>query len=84
MQQPNMTLPVALSPNKLPSRVELFMDILEPALFNMGVELGCSNIRMAEHELHRPEISTVFKKMRGKRMPEDMGADLLTDACLSG
>jgi hypothetical protein len=41
--------------------MKLFMDTLQSALFNMGIKLSGGNIGMAEHELHRPEVSAVLK-----------------------
>ena len=72
-------LDVLLSP-----RMKFLMDILEPALLNMGIELGGGNIGMAEHELHRPKISAVLEQVRCKRMAQHMGTNLFVNGGLSG
>ena len=43
---------------------------------NMRVNLRRRNVRMPQHGLQRPQISAARQKMRGKGMPQDMGADL--------
>ena len=58
------------------------MQILETTAVNMGIDLGCGNIGVAEHHLHRPEIGPMLQKMGGKRVAQNMRADFLTDANL--
>lgn len=37
----------------LASGVELLVDAFKPILVNVGINLGCCNISMTEHHLHR-------------------------------
>jgi len=60
--------------------MEFFMDTLQPVLIYMGVNLGSSDVCMAEHHLHRPEVCAVAEKMGGKRMADHMGRDIFGDA----
>jgi hypothetical protein len=48
--------------------MEFLVNVFQPALLNMGIQLGGGNVGMTKHKLHRPEISAVFKQMRGKGM----------------
>lgn len=46
---------------------EMFrMHVLKAALFHMGINLSCGNIRMTEHHLDRPQVCAVVQKVRGK------------------
>jgi len=47
-------------------REKLPMNLFQPAPFNMGIDLRRGNIRMAQHRLHRAQIGSPFKQMRGK------------------
>ncbi len=44
----------------------LLMNLLEPGRVQMGVNLRGGNIRMAQHELQGPQISTLPEKVRSK------------------
>lgn len=49
---------------------------------DMRVYLGGGDLAVSEHKLNRPEIRAPFQKMRGERMPENMGTYFLLQACL--
>src|SRR5512135_411919 len=49
---------------------------------NMGVNHRRGDIGMAEQFLHRADVVIAFKKVRGKGMPEDMTAHLLSQSRL--
>ena len=42
------------------------MDLFQPFAFNVRVDLGSRNIRMAKHGLDGPKIRASSKEMRGK------------------
>ena len=46
----------------------------------MGIDLGCSNIRMAEHDLNRTEIGTIFEEVSSEGVAQGLGRDLLVYA----
>ena len=48
----------------------------ELAAVDMRVNLRRRDVCMPQHGLQRPQISAARQKMRGKGMPQDMGADL--------
>ena len=47
----------------------------------MGIDLRRGYIRMAQHDLNRPEVRTPFQEMTGKRVSYTVGRDLFFDAC---
>src|SRR5258708_2456130 len=47
-----------------------FIDLFQALLDHMRVNLSCSNIRVAQHELDRAEVRTPFKKVRGKTVSQ--------------
>lgn len=50
---------------------------------DQGVDLGCGNIRMAQHGLNGTKIRPPFQQMSGKGMPQGMGRNFFQNACLS-
>ncbi len=60
--------------------MKFFMDIFESVLVNMGVDLGGSNIAVAEHHLHGAQVGAVVEQMGGKRMADHMWGDAFVDA----
>ena len=64
--------------------MKFLVNVLEPAVFNMRVQLRCRYIRVPQHELYGPQISPVFQEMGGKGMPEGVWANLLLNARFQG
>lgn len=58
------------------------VDLTQASATYMGVDLGGGNLTVAQHELHGPEIGASFQQMGGKRVPKDMRAYFLIQACL--
>ena len=50
---------------------------LKPLLIDMGVNLRCGNIRVAEHFLDDAQVGAVPQQMRRKTVPEKMGINVL-------
>ena len=48
----------------------------QAAAINMGINLSCRDIRMAEHRLQSAQVCTARQQMRGKRVAQYMRADL--------
>src|ERR1700687_139629 len=47
-----------------------FVNLLQPFLDDVGVNLGGRNVGMPEHELHGPEVRSPLEQMRGKTVPQ--------------
>ena len=47
-----------------------FINLFQALLDHVRVNLGCSNIRVAQHELDRAEVRTSFEKVRGKTVAQ--------------
>src|SRR5678815_2154078 len=62
--------------------METFVNLLESFPNDMRVDLGCRNLRVAEHHLYRPKVCTAFQQVSRERMAEDMRRDVLTNPCL--
>ena len=46
---------------------------------DMGVDFGGQDALVPQHLLHLPDRSAAFEQMRGERVAEGVGADLLVD-----
>jgi len=46
----------------------------------MGVNLCRGNVCVAEHDLHRPQVRSVFEQVACKGMPQGVRGDLLSDS----
>src|SRR6266849_5777230 len=46
------------------------VNLLQPLLDNVRVDLRCRNVGVAEHQLHRSQIRAALQQMRGKTMPQ--------------
>ena len=57
------------------------MNLFEVGPIQMGIDLGCGDIRMAQHGLNRPEVCASLQKVSGKRMAQDMGGHFPFYAC---
>ena len=51
----------------------MFHQSFEPMLGNMRIDLGGREIRVTQHELHRPEIGAIIHQMSRKCMTERVG-----------
>src|SRR5260370_37474096 len=47
-----------------------FVNLLQPLLDDVGVNLGSRNVRVAEHELDGPEVCAALEQVRGKTVPQ--------------
>ena len=52
---------------------------MKPLPGHMGVDLGGGQIRVAEKHLDNTQVRPMIEEMRGKRMPERMGREVLPD-----
>ena len=59
------------------------INLLQPLLQNVRIDLRGRNITVPEHKLDRAQISSPFEKMRGKRVPDHMRRQGSRKACLT-
>lgn len=57
--------------------MKFFVDALQSVLIDMGVDLGCGDIGMAEHHLHRAQVGAMAEEVGGKRMADHVRRDFL-------
>ncbi len=57
--------------------MKLPVNLLEPGLVDMGVNLRGRETGMPEHLLDRAQVSSVAEQMGGKRMTQEMRPDFL-------
>ena len=62
--------------------MELPVNVSEPLLVNVRVDLGRSNIGMAEELLDDSQVGSILQKMSGKGVSEEVRVDFLGDARL--
>ncbi len=55
--------------------MRLEVDVASPAIRDVGVALGRSEIRMAEHLLHRAEVCAALEEVRRERVAQEVGVD---------
>src|SRR4051794_9460686 len=60
------------------------VDLTDPLTGHMGVELGRGDTRMTEQLLDDSQVRPTFEQMRGKGMPQRMGADRLRKTSRAG
>jgi hypothetical protein len=60
---------------KSTSGVITLVNLLQSLSRNMRIDLGRGDVRMAEHELDRPQVCPPFQKMTGEGVPEKMRGD---------
>ena len=60
----------------LASWMVLFVHLFQMLPADMGVDLGCGNVRMPEHDLNASQVRAAFQKMAGKRMTQRMRGDV--------
>ena len=58
-------------------RMKLPVYGLKPLLIDMGVNLRCRNICVAEHFLNDAQVGAIAQQMRRKTVPEKMGINVL-------
>ena len=63
---------------RLPSRarMKLAVDLLQPSLIDMGVNLGRREACVTEHLLDRPQIGSMAEQVRGNRVAQEMRPNL--------
>src|SRR5271157_2681044 len=59
------------------------INLLQPLLQNVRIDLRGRNLTVPEHKLDRAQISSPFEKMRGKRVPDQMRRQGNRKACLT-
>ena len=70
-------MPLPLRKLDLCPRMKLPMYGFKPLLIDMGVNLRCRNICVAEHFLDDAQVGAIAQQMRRKTMPEKMGINVL-------
>ena len=58
-------------------RVALVHQFDQPSAVDMGIDLRCPNIGMAQHRLQSAQVRAAFQQMRRKSMTQNMWADPL-------
>jgi len=61
------------------ARVKFFMEFFQSVLVDMGVDLGRSNVGVAQHDLHGAQVSAMGQEMGGKGVAQHVGGDGLAD-----
>src|SRR5260221_12147187 len=59
-----------------------FVNLLQPLLNDVGVNLGGRDVRMPEHELNGPEVRSALEQERGKTVPQHVRRKSHTNARL--
>src|SRR5260370_8193822 len=57
-------------PAALCTRVMRFINLLQPLLDDMGINLCGRNIRVAQHELDGTQVRAALEQMSGKTVPQ--------------
>jgi hypothetical protein len=57
----------------------LAVELFEVFLVHVGVDLGSADVRVSEHRLYEPEISSPFQQMRGKGVAQGVRGVCLSD-----
>lgn len=56
----------------------------QPAARDVGIDLGCTYVGVAEHGLYAAKVRSAFEQMRGKCVPQHVRAKVLKKAaCLA-
>lgn len=56
------------------------MDFLQPRMFHMRIDLRGLDACMAQHFLDQPQVGSAGQQVRGKTVPQRVGADLWIDS----
>ena len=62
----------------------LLMDLFQSLPRDMGINLSRRDICVAEHNLHGPQVSTMFKQVACKGMPQGVWRNFFFDPCELG
>ena len=54
----------------------LFVNLFQPFVVNVRVDLSCRYVLMAEHHLNGPQISAALEQMGCKGVPHGMRRDI--------
>src|SRR5690242_2129266 len=68
---------------QLSARVKLPMHSFETLLVDVGINLGCGNVGMAQHLLDDTQVSPVSEQVRREAMPQKMRINVLFQAAVS-
>src|ERR1700693_2234319 len=60
--------------------VELVIDPAQPRPRDLGIDLCCRDVRVAEHHLEGAQIRPMFEQMRGEAVAEAMGSQARPNA----
>ena len=58
------------------SRVELFVDLFEAGAVDVGVDLGCCDVGVAQHFLDDAEVGSAYEQVRCEAVAQHVGVDL--------
>lgn len=64
--------------------MEVLVDLLEPLIGDMGIDLGGGNGSVAKHGLHRSNISPIGPKIRRETMTQGMRMYILDNSGFFG
>ena len=48
------------------------IDLLQPFLQNVRIDLSCRDITVTQHQLNRAQVSSTFEQVRGERVPQQV------------
>ena len=65
----------------LSAGVEHGVKLLDASGLDVGVDLGCGEVGVAEHLLNHPQVSAVFKQVGGEGVAQHMRRDVLFHTC---
>jgi hypothetical protein len=55
------------------------MDVSQPTVFHVRIDLSSGDICMPQHGLNDPQIGSTFQQMRGKGVPQHVRRNRLED-----
>ena len=65
-------------------RVKLSVDSFETLLIDVGVDLGCGNVGMAQHFLDDAQIGSIAEEMCGKTVSQQMRINIFLQPRMPG
>src|SRR5437773_12504255 len=51
------------------------VNLLQPLFHDMRVDLRGGNVRVPQHQLHRPQVDTALQQVRGKAVPQHVRSE---------
>ena len=66
------------------ARVVLLVDVNDARFLHMGVYFRCRHVVMSEQHLHRAQVGSALKKMRGERVAKGMRRNVGLDPGFGG